>query len=405
MQFVLETHDNPDQYVIQALAAQDDVFVSTHRLIGRCVANGAKVSLEVRKAVEEKLIEVWSSATHSGRRRIGQILADGYSQPLSIPLFTILKNPFPPDGFELVVRQQAEKVYLEILETHLKRRPLNDRAIHPLMATQAPYASKIALMTFEEARRMDNKPKEANELARFMKWFERYELPKEACIEAARNTRLQMSVRLACALHCFDILGDEALDLVLHYLRLPNDPQVSIGFHDLAYQILKGLDTNRTVWLEFLLDETVPLENRHGIALGLHQLDQESRGQVHEVESLLRKGMSTPGLDVRLRGDLLVLLAIRDDRDSLDEVTNRLGELTDQQRKLWLALITKMRDLKILARGLQGIQVTSMTGEQKALFIRDGHVFDFLVTLSANYSCGCGRFVINFCQMVIYLFV
>ncbi len=378
MQFVLEAHPQPDDLVRQAVDSEDDVFLSTHRLIGRCVANGAGVSPEVRAFVEQKLVAVWGRTKFAGQRRIAQILADGFSQPVQIPLLDVLEGPQPPSGFDLVVHLQPEAIYLKVLAAHLERRPFDNSAVNPLMAMHKAFAPKIAGLVLEAAKRPDNTPEAADALARYIQWFERIPLPPEACVEAARNDRLRLTVRLACALRCPDTLGDSALELARQYLRWPRDPMETIGHGDLAMKVLWARDASGAAWRDCLLDEAIPLKTRHDLALGLHQLDQS--GSMPEVEKRIREGLGTAGLHPRLRDDLLLLLTIRDDPDALNEATRRLGALTDEQRQLWLSLVSKRRDLALLTRGLEVVRTAAMTGEEKTMFIRTGHVFQTAVT-------------------------
>ena len=62
IQFALELHADPEPVIQAMLERQDDAFCTGLRLIGRCIANGAKVGPQLREEVGNRLVAFWAHA-------------------------------------------------------------------------------------------------------------------------------------------------------------------------------------------------------------------------------------------------------------------------------------------------------------------------------------------------------
>ncbi|MDX5985061.1 NACHT domain-containing protein [Sphingomonas echinoides] len=82
IQFALERHDDPTKIVDDLLAEPDDAFDTHTRLLGRCTANGMRVSAAQRRAITLRLLARWDSNSFWRARAIGNLLADGFTKPL-----------------------------------------------------------------------------------------------------------------------------------------------------------------------------------------------------------------------------------------------------------------------------------------------------------------------------------
>ncbi len=82
IQFALERHEDPTAIVEDLLAQSDDAFDTHARLLGRCTANGMKVSAEQRRTITLRLIGRWDSDSFWRARAIGNLLADVFTTPL-----------------------------------------------------------------------------------------------------------------------------------------------------------------------------------------------------------------------------------------------------------------------------------------------------------------------------------
>jgi hypothetical protein len=83
IQFALELHPSPTPIITSMLERGDDAFATGLRLIGRCVANGCKVDPDVKCEISRRLANVWVNAPFHIRERVGRLIVDGFSVPLS----------------------------------------------------------------------------------------------------------------------------------------------------------------------------------------------------------------------------------------------------------------------------------------------------------------------------------
>ncbi len=82
IQFALEMLADASEIVRALLAKPDDAFATTARLVGRCILNGMSCHPDLRLEAGRRLAAAWTLASHSSRGRIGQLLADGWANPL-----------------------------------------------------------------------------------------------------------------------------------------------------------------------------------------------------------------------------------------------------------------------------------------------------------------------------------
>ncbi|WP_150130815.1 NACHT domain-containing NTPase [Janthinobacterium sp. LM6] len=83
-QFAVERIVSADSVLAQQLTLEDDIFYTSLRLTARCLVNGASVSPRLRAAVAERLVSAWISAGYSTCVKIGQLIEDGFCEPMHI---------------------------------------------------------------------------------------------------------------------------------------------------------------------------------------------------------------------------------------------------------------------------------------------------------------------------------
>ncbi len=82
IQFTLEQHQSPDLLVAHLLHGPDDVFHTALRLLGRCVANGMKISPDSRDELGERFAAIWGSGPWRTRELVDGIIIDAFSKPI-----------------------------------------------------------------------------------------------------------------------------------------------------------------------------------------------------------------------------------------------------------------------------------------------------------------------------------
>ncbi|AOE77041.1 hypothetical protein A7318_00180 [Pseudomonas lurida] len=122
MQFALERHPNPAGLVTEILEAEDDVFHTGLRLVGRCLANGMKVSDAQLQVVGERFARVWGRTAWRSARLIDGIIVDSLTRPLHAAIRAKLGDRalLHHGADTIVARLQDNKLTLEVLSQLLE---------------------------------------------------------------------------------------------------------------------------------------------------------------------------------------------------------------------------------------------------------------------------------------------
>jgi len=82
IQYAVEQLEDAEPLIERWLGEPDDVYVTSLRLIGRCILNGAKVGERVRSEVANRLVHALSSVPWGTKYKLAQIISDGFYRPL-----------------------------------------------------------------------------------------------------------------------------------------------------------------------------------------------------------------------------------------------------------------------------------------------------------------------------------
>jgi hypothetical protein len=140
LQFALELHPDPSPIVVAMLARPDDAFATGLRLVARCIANGAKVNEAQIANVTDKLIEFWIHAHFDARDRVGQLIFDSFSTPITPKLRSALHHHWllNSHGAEIIVREASMELSTSVLAS-LLRRPIRQHCLYlPLNPSVIP---------------------------------------------------------------------------------------------------------------------------------------------------------------------------------------------------------------------------------------------------------------------------
>jgi hypothetical protein len=122
MQFALERHPNPAGLVTEILEAEDDVFHTGLRLVGRCLANGMKVSGGQLQVVGERFAKVWGKTSWRSDHLIDGIIVDALTRPLHPAIRARLGDRalLHHGADTIVARLQDNNLTLEVLSQLLE---------------------------------------------------------------------------------------------------------------------------------------------------------------------------------------------------------------------------------------------------------------------------------------------
>jgi hypothetical protein len=268
LQFALELHRNPAPIMREILARPDDAFSTGVRLVARCIANGAAIDSALRTEVGDRLVAYWSHAHLRARERVGQLILDGFADPISPALHQTLHDPrlLNHGGGEIIVRAKNHALTLSVLDRLLLRPIGRFRYYHSL----APAISAAGHEAFERIMHvLDNEDITEDELSGLdglLRHFAPGSVAPERVLEAARDARLPFDIRL----NCFRLAGRPLTPGELAILReiLRNDkgrPWHATGVVSLAADP-EGL------FLELLGDSSIPEGYRLHLAGNLTQI-------------------------------------------------------------------------------------------------------------------------------------
>ncbi|WP_064829377.1 NACHT domain-containing protein [Rhizobium phaseoli] len=81
VQYAVEQLEDAEPLIERWLGEPDDIYVTSLRLIGRCILNGANVGERVRSEVANRLVQALSFAPWGTRYKLAQIISDGFYRP------------------------------------------------------------------------------------------------------------------------------------------------------------------------------------------------------------------------------------------------------------------------------------------------------------------------------------
>ena len=279
IQFALELVPNAEPVIEAMLAREDDAFATGLRLIGRCIANGARVSESLRLRVGERLVDYWIHAPSDSRERVGRVLADGFANIMSAKLQAALHHRWLIDSGagEILNRRKDTTLTLSVLDG-LIMKGRTRFPTYPSFKDAMCAAGDAALRKIIEA--MD--PETANgEAIINTSWFLRNltteSISTELVLEAARDDRLPREARLRAYKLAGPPLSDAGATLVLDALH-QHDSDRNYPAIDVI-----SIHSDPSAFLESLLrTSSISIKCRRQLAagIGIHVVDPTTRKEL-----------------------------------------------------------------------------------------------------------------------------
>ena len=198
LQFGLELHTDPEPIIRAMLARPDDAFCTGLRLVGRCIANGATVSAELREEVGNCLVEYWVHAPSRSRERVGRLLTDGFSNPPSDALTAALHHRW-------LINDGAGDIISMLEDSDLTLRVMDSLIEHDRSSIMIYHSLKPALRAAGDAAlraimdKIDPDTHEEDEIISISSFFSNFSagsISRELVLSIARNRRLPAQARM-----------------------------------------------------------------------------------------------------------------------------------------------------------------------------------------------------------------
>ncbi len=361
VQFAIELHPDPEPLIRKMLENRDDAFATGLRLIGRCIVNGAKVSQETWEETARRLTEAWRHATWRNRDRIGQLIVDGFSQPLLPEVRAAVSNLWlmHSGAGKIVVRAQDPELTIEVLNSFLAtdlRRYTNYGPIQPALNH---IGSRVFDIYASLARKPDITADELYGLENLIENLSSKNLCQKKVLDFVNDKKLSDSIRLAAFSLTSEVLSDEIKTLLGRAIR-------SERYSDrlAAMRVLiNTADSDRTIF-DHLEDDSLKAATRCELAEYYH-------GRLPDVNS--RRSFATicaamGGLPERLRGIMRVFAAGYGDEAVFESLVDELDLLELDIAEATVTLFGNYPTLELGVKAAQSIDVRVKSAAEAARF-------------------------------------
>lgn len=364
LQFALEMHPNGENIIANQLNDLDDAFNTKLRLIARCVVNGAKVSVEMRKLIAEQLVEAWPSESDSISESIGYILADGFIEQLPPNTVEYISSwAIHYGGAEIVNAKSSPLFTLEILKKYITK----DLSLRPYLyrwqVSVDEIAEKALDMYIERVRNIRTTKKEMDSLASLIVSLSPSRLRPGRWSEIANEPSLPFIIRLAGFQLGPRPIPSSAWLIVDEVIRLSELDSINNSAY-LAYKLYWYLQDAEIKFLQLLNDTTVPEKRIRSILEGLLRSEISSEAK----RDILKRYIGKTDLSRNIRFIILFVLAICGDEGAEQEIIPMLIDQDFNDVAVWLHQSNRFSE-KNIRDAANILSSRSMNGKQLLLLI------------------------------------
>ena len=332
IQFALELHPTPGPIIEAMLAREDDAFRTGLRLVGRCIANGATVSPELRKQVGDCLVEYWIHAPSESRERVGRLLHDAFSYPPSNALIEALYHNWLINygGGDIISNISDLDLTLRILDKLIDR-DLSGLMIYHSLRPAFRAAGDAAFRTIME--KMNSEPIQEDEIIAISSLFLNFsagDVCRELALSAARDPHLPAQARMRAFALAGTPLEEDGIALSMKAFRHEDWHR-----HYAAEDLVKVHSEPARFLQELFLDSSIPLERRRGLAANVAILvpDAEIR------TALYRNCISNSSVDTEIKIALRLIAARFGDRAVFEGLVEEIGQIPVEHAATTIALL------------------------------------------------------------------
>ena len=340
VQFVLEQHISPSTLISDLLEREDDAFASNLRLIARCVANGAKVSRELRTDIARRLSEIWPSASWQSQDQVGQLIHDAFCIPLIPEIERQLLNKWSIDrGGGAIVTKIGDKVLTQkVLKSILKK---NLKQLYNLGDLQSAVdllgdeALKIYISVFRESEQTEE---DYNAITCLIGHLSPKYVSDSTCSEILNDERLPIGIRLATSRLSS---SSESIE----FQKCAENVAISDGFQpgNIAIDVISEQENPTETVLRILKRTDVETKEKlqfiSHIAEGIYKLKKTGIFEEWQVD---------PHLDNKLRLRLQIYRARFGDQSAMEALISDLVTLDHEDICAVISLLGHFRSRTIV---------------------------------------------------------
>ncbi|WP_200385406.1 NACHT domain-containing protein [Rhodocyclus tenuis] len=296
IQFAIEQHPNPTPIVRAILARPDDAFCTGLRLVGRCITNGAQVAPPIRQEVGDRLVDFWIGSSWSARERVGRIIVDGFSKPMSDALRAAVyyRHLMNSGAGEIISNARDRALTLSVVKHLIHSQSDQFSLYHSLKAAISEAGDEAFTLILEGLRQCELGTDRYEGIANLASHFEQGSVSRAIAIDAANDATLPKSFRVQAFYIAGVPLDFNALAVVQEVLA---DEEAKGTWN--AIRILGCFPDCCTEFIRLLRNEEITLKRRREIAGYLTSVfpDELARSRfINEV--LVANGISPEILDI-----------------------------------------------------------------------------------------------------------
>ena len=320
IQFALELHPKPDDISSQILKADDDAFNTNLRLIGRCIANGMKVSQSIKLLTTNQLANIWTSVAWRTQHHIGQVLLDIVELPISDEVLTKLKNPY-------LLQSEASDILISLNDPKITRSVFislldGDLEVWSCFRNLSPALSslgdEVVDLVYESiATKLDDKEYCKN-MALCLDDIDGSFLSKTKYEKIAFDKSLPISIRLSAFYIGPSPLDKRAYPLIKKAFKSSLWERNSIAKKCIA----KSKDEQ--LINEVLLDEKIKIRNKIDLIWVVAHSEQDKKDRIPFCRNILKLD-----LPIKLFNQILLIMARNGDEPSMIQLINQIPTCGD----------------------------------------------------------------------------
>jgi hypothetical protein len=373
LQFAVEVSDRAEAIVTELLASPDDAFRTKLKILGRCVANGARVSPTTRARIGDELAARWIAEDREGTWT-GELLADGFAKALPTAARERLRAREQLDfgGAAMIVAADDPELTESVLRASLGVGiPGHVYAWQSAIDRIAPTAARLYLERATYAKTAHPERK-IHWLAYLLGRVADVARDDDPRVAFARDETADPLLRLACLLRIGSPLTEGAEPLVVEslcrYVAQESDGR-SPAF-DVVFDAMFRLPRAIEVWRACMrLLETTPLyaKPRDWWLFGLAPAEAYWRTVVFAIVPRMSADDATKHVrDLATSNDLSqtrkdyldLVLAFLKDEDAFERLSNRLDAMHWRDVTRWIFLASS-RPAPVVAAALPRLRYVS----------------------------------------------
>jgi len=331
IQFAIELSADPEPVIEAMLERDDDAFATGLRLVGRCIANGARVGEPLRGKVCERLVDFWVHAPSEARERVGRVLADGFWDIASQKLDKALHHRWLLENGagDILSLRKDTALTLSVLERLLGEDRDNISVFHSFKHAMRAAGDDVLRAIIGAMDPATEDDEAITEVSSLMGNLDTQSISPQLALQVARDVRIPRQARLR-AYH----LAGPPLEPAGEALAIEGFRQKDWDSNYAARDLIQAHAEPALFFERLLRMPSIPAERRVDIAASIGRNFEDS----NDRSSLARRLIDDDAIDEEVRIALRLMLARYGDAEQFRTLVEGIPTLPVQHAATTIAL-------------------------------------------------------------------